>query len=1020
MKVAHLADIHIRNLKYHDNYRKVFDRLYASLREQSPDIIVVCGDLAHTKIQLSPEYVSLCSDFLKNLSYFQRTLVIPGNHDLVLSNTNRLDAISPIASNIEDPNLHYMRDAGIYEFGDFAFNHLSMAGQGTHIEPTEGKINIALYHGAIQGAKTDTGWIIEKGDTDLNIFAGFDFAMLGDIHLSNQIMDTDGKVRYPGSLIQQNFGEQEGKGYLMWDIKTDEDFTCEFIPLENDCPFVTVPFGTMGKIKSNSMVRVTLGEALTKKEVDDYLFYIRDEFQPKLLTTITKKNLTKTGDKLKVNSEDVLLESVQEKFLSDYVKDNVEDERLKGRIVELAKDYQQNVEVTPAINWTLKSVEWENLFSYRGNSKISFDKMPGIIGVFGENYTGKSSVVESILIGLFNSTSKSIAKSYDYINEEEKEATVIVELISGEDEIEIHRTFVKKQDSASSTVDFYINGEKYNGQSRTETDKIIQAYLGSKEDFINTTIATQFGSLEFVESKPTKRREIISRFFGLDVFNEKYKKVSNDYLERKAGVNLLKKKIDDSAEVTDIEEDIVTHKAALSDGEAQRGALETEITECSLKRSQIDSKLKEMPTDIGDIDILEEKEREYEDLLSNLQTSVRNQRFSDQNISDKITSFKKKIREFDLGHYSKLHSEYLALCDKHDEANKIKDEFDSKSEEIEVAENTIKNPPCHEKNLNCCKVIEAQSFLDSQGKLISNIAKVKTLCGVVKTKLEGYDEKEIVACLEQHSNCQLILRELVEEESNLDKKIKDIQFKIEKVLFRQAKNNEELIRSRKNKELLESKTKLTGEIGHLSRQIQNRERSVMEFDKQIASSNKIIGGLEEKIKTIEELRTEHQEKLFDFEALEYLRKAYHNKGIPLMIVKDKIHILNDKISELLTNIVDFSIYLEDNENIEIVILHPGQKPRKISLGSGAEKIFASIVIRIALMSVTNLSKAELFILDEPATGLDASHLESFMKILDIVKYNYENVILITHLFSLKDKVDYSLIVEKDNNVSRIL
>ena len=60
-KFAHIADTHIKNLKYHYEYRIIFDQLYEKLREERVDYIVHCGDIAHTKTQISPEFVELCN-----------------------------------------------------------------------------------------------------------------------------------------------------------------------------------------------------------------------------------------------------------------------------------------------------------------------------------------------------------------------------------------------------------------------------------------------------------------------------------------------------------------------------------------------------------------------------------------------------------------------------------------------------------------------------------------------------------------------------------------------------------------------------------------------------------------------------------------------------------------------------------------------------------------------------------------------------------------------------------------------
>ena len=39
MKFAHIADTHIKNLKYHFEYRKVFAELYDILRKEAMEIV---------------------------------------------------------------------------------------------------------------------------------------------------------------------------------------------------------------------------------------------------------------------------------------------------------------------------------------------------------------------------------------------------------------------------------------------------------------------------------------------------------------------------------------------------------------------------------------------------------------------------------------------------------------------------------------------------------------------------------------------------------------------------------------------------------------------------------------------------------------------------------------------------------------------------------------------------------------------------------------------------------------------
>ena len=104
-KIAHVSDTHIRNLKYHEEYREVFKHLYQVLRQEQPDYIVHCGDIAHTKTQLSPEYFVMASDFLDGLANIAPLIVILGNHDGNLKNGDREDAISPIVKALNHPKI---------------------------------------------------------------------------------------------------------------------------------------------------------------------------------------------------------------------------------------------------------------------------------------------------------------------------------------------------------------------------------------------------------------------------------------------------------------------------------------------------------------------------------------------------------------------------------------------------------------------------------------------------------------------------------------------------------------------------------------------------------------------------------------------------------------------------------------------------------------------------------------------------------------------------------------------------
>ena len=51
VRIIHLADIHYRGLSRHSEYRRAFTGMFDELRELKPDMIVVCGDIVHSKTQ---------------------------------------------------------------------------------------------------------------------------------------------------------------------------------------------------------------------------------------------------------------------------------------------------------------------------------------------------------------------------------------------------------------------------------------------------------------------------------------------------------------------------------------------------------------------------------------------------------------------------------------------------------------------------------------------------------------------------------------------------------------------------------------------------------------------------------------------------------------------------------------------------------------------------------------------------------------------------------------------------------
>lgn len=225
--IIHCADIHIRNWKRHKEYRQIFKRFGEDIEKIVTDktIITVGGDIAHAKTDMSPELVQMMQEFFTMLTSLAPTIIIAGNHDANLNNANRLDAISPVVKGLNDPNLHYLKDTGLYQVGDCIFSVFSVFDtpdkyiKAADIQGTYYK-KIAMYHGTVGNSETDTGMRLSSG-LDIKAFDGYDIGLLGDIH-KRQVLKADPLVFFPGSMVQQNFGESYTEhGYAVLDLEQD-------------------------------------------------------------------------------------------------------------------------------------------------------------------------------------------------------------------------------------------------------------------------------------------------------------------------------------------------------------------------------------------------------------------------------------------------------------------------------------------------------------------------------------------------------------------------------------------------------------------------------------------------------------------------------------------------------------------------------------------------------------------------------------------------------------------------------
>ena len=746
--IYHMADIHIRILSRHDEYRLVFERLYDYLKSETNKknaLIVICGDILHSKLELSPECTDVTKQFIISLSTIMTVIVIAGNHDMNMANLQRLDSLTPILSHLDRYPIYYLKKTGVYHYGNITFGFTAVYDRilkASSFE-TDKKYKIALFHGTVHGAETDIGKLMNAEELTIDDFSGYDYVFLGDIH-KYQYMDEDKTICYPGSLIQQNFGESlKNHGLVKWNLKNK---TSEFINIDNDYGFVIINVED-GKItksptkfpsKPNIRIDYTNTTIQELKSIEEKL---KSKYNVQKLVKLPK-NVTTTDEEKAITKGKTSIE-IAEEYLK--IKDpELSDDKMK-EILDLYKtficDIIEQEEISGYQEWKIRKLTFQNMFSYRKKTNIiDFTRLNGIVGLLAQNGHGKSSIVDIIQFIIFDKCSRGGAN--EVINDNSDSFSCLLEFEMSNNIYVIEKKGKRnsrnvKGEAKSSVkvdIDYYkINkdgsSEKLKGEHRNDTNKKIKEYFGSYEDFVTMFVASQDNQDNTIDKAPSKNRDFFNHILKLNRYEDIYKKVREK-----------RNKLDGQLETIETElENYKPKKGEKSVKELKKiiKALKKDIANHNKKIQRLDKHRQEAIRNIVKLDKLPDLKK-----IQQRETEIKKQNLKlEKEIGEKIEfrdSIEKKIQNLDLKNeeiIQKNHQKFI------DEKNKI---IAGIQDKIAVLTRKIKNITIQEsqeelyKNYN----IHLQNYKDQIAKI--NISKDK----ITKLSTEIDSEQAIGTNLE--------------------------------------------------------------------------------------------------------------------------------------------------------------------------------------------------------------------------------------------------------------------------------
>ena len=1046
-KVYHLADLHIRNLQRHKEYKLVFNKFLKQVKQDNIEdsIIYIAGDIAHAKTEMSPELVQEISWFLTECSKLRETVLITGNHDCNLNNSHRLDVLTPIIKNLNNPRIHYLRDTGVYNIHNLTFVVYSILDDKENWpkgKSVDGEHTICLFHGPVNKAQTDIGYTVSSNSFTVDMFDGFDMVMLGDIHKRQTFGKGYEHIAYAGSMIQQNHGELlENHGYLLWDIPT-RTFTEHHI--HNDYGFLTVdvvkgkiPQWVYDEVGTKLPKHPRLRLRFTKTEASDMKRIITElkklfKVQEVTVTRTDTIGQLKTNQKINKNIVgDVKNETFQNQLIRDYLErqyllENDELDKISALNTELNSRINQD-DLAENILWTPKDFEFSNMFSYGENNLVRFDRAQGINGIFAPNASGKSSLFDALCFCIYDKTSRTTSSKNILNNRKDNFYCKFNFEIDGVDYfIERRAKWTRGGTNLKVDVNFWKEDtgviESLNGEQRRETNKNIEKYLGKFEDFVLTTLSLQGNNALFIDKSQSERKEILSQFIGVDIFDKLYQKASD---ENRDNATLIRKfKSDDfTTRLAKIETDLkeVKQEFKLLDIE-QESAIQKE-DELQNQIVRLNEKIVKLNADSGvSIEELEKRTK----ILIKKKDDVTKQKSS---IQDRIT------------HREELQIDLEVILDKFDEEDleigisnlkeakdKLRD-VESTLDKIQIKLDSLyerkEHLDSHKYNENCDICMEnSKSILDTKDKVKVEIKELEsTLQEQNETKLHLNLDIETLSKYEKEWNN---FKEAQEKEDKIDREIGGLINKLSTTeteeirLDSQIAQQEQLVSDyyanekqiKKNKEIRDEIVDVRSDLDKVKQIIKNNNADILSLNGKISALQNQKETIEDRIQEVKDL--EEQSKLYQF----YLN-ALSKDGVSYELIEKSLPMIEGEVNNILGQIVDFGMQLEiDGKNINAYLVY-GDQRWSLEMCSGMERFISGLAIRVALINVCNLPRPNFLVIDEGFGTLDSENLQSLFMLFTYLKTQFDFVMIISHIDSMRDVVDGLVEIKKEKGFSNV-
>lgn len=751
-------------------------------------------------------------------------------------------------------------------------------------------------------------------------------------------------------------------------------------------------------------------ENITQEKIKSVRHYFQKKYLSSNVNVITK---TKTSEET-VQSVDIsfniLDKNYQLELVKSYLKsknnDNLYDEIYNLDGIVDNKILMNESEVTPFKRWYIKKIEFSNFLSYGENQVVDFTKCDGITVIESNppNFGGKTVLSVDLLLFLFFNETTKTSKAEEVFNRftDKNKVSVKGEVIIDGDEYIIVRNIERKKSKSGdwnvkTELDFFkklSDGSLMNftGEQRRETEAFIKSSIGSKEDFLMTILTTATNLEDLIDSKPTARGQVLSRFMGLEFLKKKEETGKEIFGE------FTKSMISNVYNSEQLKSDIESHQNTITDNKNLISEKQNELIDVQNRiikgQEYRDGLLKNKHTDI---------DRE----ISLLQPHAVKNDIADLNFQKDVVV--KQLTQINVVEPSEFYheDEHDKVKEEYQKTYKDKVEITTNINSIEKLKGSVSNGiKCEHCGIELMNAAITKSRIDELDKYTFQAEQVELLL----SELDG-KEKSFVKLkkeFDEYEKNKLIKEKLelsIESYDMKIEKLKDKLTKYEEVQEKISANNkieEMLLKANLRLEELEKKkTAVNSNINKLTYDNTNLEEK-------IESNKKLI----QKIKEESE-----REKIYKV----YL-EIYGKNGISKMIMKTMMPLINSELQRLLENSCHFrlEIQINDKNEVEFIMVDNNTQVEKLmSSGSGYERTIASLALRAVLSKICSLPKPNIIVFDEVFGKISNDNLEMVSEFFTKIKDYFEKIFVITHNPLVTNWSDNVIKIRKEENISYV-